>query len=343
MIYFDAPVSPVDLTVFMRRVPVPADNVLVPLFPARTTATNKVDFAELNKTNRTARFRSFDGRIHVSSRDGASQSSVSLLPLSDSLNKGEYERLQEEFARTQGTNRSLLSSAIYDDAEILVAKMYNRLEQAWGDVLADGKLTINENGFQGEADFGVPNTHKVTAATLWSNTAAPALDNLRSWSDVYYATNGVMPGQIRMALPVVRLLQKNVQIINAVVGAAAGRTSVTLDEINGILATEGLPSITVAPIKQVDVDGTIVSTISDSLVLFTPENLGDLGYTQWGLTATALELVNASQVEFAFRDAPGIIGVVEKIGPPYREFTFADATAMPILAAPRRLMIATVK
>ena len=30
--------------------------------------------------------------------------------------------------------------------------MQNRWEQAWGDVLTDGKLTINENGFQGEAD-----------------------------------------------------------------------------------------------------------------------------------------------------------------------------------------------
>jgi hypothetical protein len=44
----------------------------------------------------------------------------------------------------------------------------------------------------------------------------------------------------------------------------------------------------------------------------------------------------------SFADAPGIVGVVEKVGPPYRQFTFVDAVAMPILAQPKRLFVATV-
>lgn len=342
VIAFDAPVSPTDLTYFMRRVPVPADNVLLPAFPVRQLNTNTIDFGEIVKTNRTARFRSFDGRIHVSDRDTAGETRVSLLPLSDSLNKGEYERLQEEFARTSGTNRSLLADAIYNDAENLTNNVYNRLEQAWGDVLTDGKLTINENGFQGEADFGVPAGHIVTAATLWTNIAAPALDNLRSWADTYAATTGVMPGAIRTTLAVVRNLQKNTQIINAIVGATPGRTSVTLSEIDALLATEGLPPITIQRVKQVDVDGVTTATLPSDRLFFTPENFGDLGYTAWGVSATALELVRSSAVEFGFSSAPGIVGVVEKVGPPYREFTYADATAMPVLAAPKSIFIAKV-
>jgi len=342
VIAFDAPVSPTDLTYFMRQVPVPADNVLLPAFPARQLNSNTIDFGEIVRTNRTARFRSFDGRIHVSDRDTSSTSRVSLLPLSDSLNKGEYERLQEEFARTSGTNRALLADAIYNDGENLTNNVYNRLEQAWGDVLTDGKLTINENGFQGEADFGVPTEHVVTAGTLWTNVAALALTNIRSWVDTYFATNGVLPGAIRMSLAVVRNLQKNTEIINAAIGANAGRTAVTLQELNNLLATEGLPPITVQRAKQIDVDGVNTATLPADRVFFTPENLGDLGYTAWGVSATALELVRAPQLEFAFSAAPGIVGVVEKVGPPYREFTFADATAMPILAAPKLIFIAKV-
>lgn len=342
VIAFDAPVSPTDLTYFMRRVPIPADNVLLPAFPVKKLNSNTIDFGEIVKTNRTARFRSFDGRIHVSERDSSSQTRVSLLPLSDSLNKGEYERLQEEFARTSGTNRAVLADAIYNDAENLTNNVYNRLEQAWGDVLTDGKLTINENGFQGEADFGIPAGHIVTAGTLWSNVAAPALDNIRSWADTYFATNGVMPGAIRVSLAVVRNLQKNTQIINAAIGAAAGRTSATIQEINNLLATEGLPPITVQSIKQVDVDGVTTPTLPSDRLFFTPENFGDLGYTAWGVSATALELVKSSAVDFGFSDAPGIAGVVEKVGPPYREFTYADATAMPILAAPKLIFVAKV-
>ena len=82
--------------------------------------------------------------------------------------------------------------------------------------------------------------------------------------------------------------------------------------------------------------------IADDLVLLLPENLEDLGYTAWGVSATALELVNSDRSDLSFEDAPGIVGVVEKIGPPYREFTYVDAVAMPILANARRLFVADV-
>jgi hypothetical protein len=36
-------------------------------------------------------------------------------------------------------------------------------------VLTDGKLTINENGFAGEADFGVPGNQIVAPGRVWSN------------------------------------------------------------------------------------------------------------------------------------------------------------------------------
>lgn len=342
VIQFDAPVSPTDLTYFMRRVPVPADNVLLPAFPTRQVNSNTIDFGEIIKTNRTARYRSFDGRIHVSDRDSSSTSRVSLLPLSDSLNKGEYERLQEEFARTSGTNRAILADAIYNDAQNLTNNVYNRLELAIGDVLTDGKLTINENGFNGEADFGVPAGHIVTAGTLWSNVAAPALTNLISWADTYEATNGVRPAALRVSQAVLRRMQVNTEFINAAVGAAAERSRINLDEVNRVLTSEGLPEITVQTVKQVDVDGVTTPTLPSDRVFFTPESFGELGYTAWGVTATALELVRSTQVEFAFSAAPGIVGVVDKVGPPYREFTFADAVAMPILTAPKLLFVAKV-
>ena len=68
-IFFDAPVAPDDLTTFVREVPTNSQLTLSQLFPVRLVDDNTVDFAEIIRTNRTARFRSFDGRIHVSERD----------------------------------------------------------------------------------------------------------------------------------------------------------------------------------------------------------------------------------------------------------------------------------
>lgn len=341
-IFFDAPVAPDALTAFVREVPTDPTLQLSNLFPTRTTDDNTIDFAEIIHTNRTAKYRSFDGRIHVSERDTGSDKRVRLLPLSSSLGIGEYERLQMEFARTGGTNVQALERAVYNDADNLTREVRNRLELAWGDVITDGRLTINENGYQGEADFGVPAGHLVTAGTVWSNAAAPILSNLISWADTYNTTNGFLPGSIRVSQRVQRAMQTNTELINAAVGAAAGRSRINLNELNDVLASEGLPTLTTYQTKSLDVDGVTTATMPDDRVLFLPPNIADLGYTAFGVTATALELVNAAQSDLSFADAPGIVGVVIKDGPPFRQYTYVDAVAMPILANAKLLFNADV-
>lgn len=342
-IVFDGPVDPVALTAFTREVPIPGDLSLLGAFPSRDLPTNTVDFAEIVRTNRTARFRSFDGSIHVSDRDAGTEKRVRLLPLSSSLNMGEYERLQLEFARTGGTNQSALADSVYNDATNLTREVQARLEQAWGDVLTDGVLTINENGYQGEADFGVPANQKgVTPGTAWSNvTTSTPLSDLVAWGDIAVA-NGWRPGAIRTSLQVLRLVQRNKEIIAAVYGATQGRTRVTRQELNDLLAAEGLPTFLDPYDTQVDVDGVATRVTPADRIILTPTDLSELGYTAWGTSATALELVNSSQVDFSFEEAPGVVGVIDKVGPPYRQFTYVDAVAMPILANARKLMTADV-
>lgn len=346
-IFYDAPVPPVALTTFVREVPTPSNLTLLNAFGTpKYLTTNTVDFAEILRTNRTARFRSLDGRIHVSQRDGGSDKRVPLIPLSTSLSQGEYERLKLEFARTGGTRTEALANATYNDGEILTREVLNRLEQAWGDLLSDGVITINEGieGLNGvELDFGVPANHLVNAGVLWSNTAALILSDLIAWSDTYETTNGTRPGAIRVPRAVARNMQVNTQLINAVHGAQTGKTRVTLNEINDALGSEGLPPVTVQDIAKLDVDGVVTPVLPDDRVLLTPESFADLGYTAFGVSATALELVDSNKADFSFEDAPGIVGVTEKVGPPYREFTYVDATALPILTDAKRLFVAVVR
>jgi hypothetical protein len=154
--------------------------------------------------------------------------------------------------------------------------------------------------------------------------------------------NGSVPGAARTSLRVLRLLQSNAQIVAAVHGSTSGKTRVTLSELNELFASEGLPTISALRNKSFDVDGVTTSVLADDKIIFTPEDLGDLGYTAWGVSATALELVNSNVADLSFEEASGIVGVVEKVGPPYRQFTFVDAVAMPILEQPKLLMIADV-
>lgn len=342
MILFDAPVTPDSLTTFIRSIPIEDDLRLLREAGSETALDNKVDWSIINRRNRTARYRSFDGRIHVSTRDAGEAAEVNLIPMSSSLNRGEYERLQLQFAITGGTRVSALARAIYNDAEQLTREVQNRLELAIGDVLTDGKITINENGFIGEADFGVPTDQIVAPATLWSNTGtATVLTNLKAWVAVMRA-KGVRPGAIRTSQRVVEFILANAEIINAAYGNAAGRTYATLPDVNRVFADHGIPPLVEPYDTAVDVDGTETRVIPDDRVLLTPASLSDLVAVVSGVTATALELVNSNVAELSFADSPGIVGVVEKVGPPYREFTFVDAVNLPVLRDAQRLLVADV-
>lgn len=340
---FDAPVKNEALTAFVRNVPVDSELRLLNEVPTRTVNTNEIDLAEVFRRNRTARYRSFDGRIHVSARDGGTTRKVKLLPLGSSLSMGEYERLQVEFARAGGTNTRALVDAIYDDGTQLPREVHARLEQGLGDVLADGVLTIDENGLEGfELDFGVPDNQKPDAATPWSAAGATILSDLIAWRDVYVSNNGTRPGAIRTSQQVISLMQRNAEIINAIYGASAERTRVSYSDLQSLLFDEGLPPLVESYDTQVDVDGTLVRVIPEGQVLFTPAAIGDLVNVVSGVSATALELVNAAKADFTFADAPGIVGVVINDGPPFRQFTFVDAVAMPVLTDARRLLTASV-
>lgn len=342
-IVFDGPISPDALTSFIRNVPVDPQLALVNLFPTRFFDTNRIDWAEFVKTNRTASYRSFDGTIHVSSRDAGSGKWVELLPFSDSLNKGEYETIAQQIALLGGTNKAAQVRAAYNDAERLVGTMNNRRELAWGDVLDDGKLTINEGGFSGEADYGVPANQIVSPAHLWSDhTNATPLTDLDNWQDVRVSNGKGRAGKMLLSRVYLGHLRRNKEIIDAVYGSTAGRTMVNLSELNNLLSSNDLPVVAQTYDTQLVVETTQTRVLAQNKVIILPDDLGSLGFFAYGLSATALELAKSNLAEMTFGDAPGIVGVVEKVGPPYREFTFVDAVGMPILTDAGQLTVATV-
>lgn len=335
-LFLEAPVAAESLTAFVREVPFGSNLGLTNLFGRRDVDDRFVDFAEITRTNRTARYRSWDGRIHVSTRDTGSETKVPLIPLSSSLNMGEYERISLEFARNGGTNTARLARAIYNDADQLTREVQNRVEMAWGDALSDGVLSISEGGLTGSAgtvDFGVPAGQKVTVGTNWDTVAtAPALTDLQTAVDTYITNNGFAPGFILTSNRQHRNLRRNAEVIDAVEGSTSGRSRVGIQDVRDLLASE-LNGVTLLDPydSSMDVDGVTTRVLAEDKVILLPPNLDDLGYTAWGVSATAMELVGSNAVDLSFEQAAGIVGVVIKEGPPFRQNVLVDAVALPIL------------
>jgi hypothetical protein len=352
-LFLDGPVPLEDTIVFTQQVPLPSNNRFTLEFPRRDYDTDEIDYATITQTNRAAKFRNWDGSFWVAPRDSGKDGRQRMLPLGGQLSVGEYERRQKEAAKYAGASsiQGILAEAVYDDLALLTRYAQNRVEMAWGDVLTDGILTINENGVQQQVDYGIAGGQLVTAATLWSNhSASTPLTDLITWTAVYAAVNGTPQGQFRTSLAVVQDLMQNTQLINAIKGAQTGVTWVSITEINAFLSGFGIPPF-VVPLdgqpggsiynSSFDVDGSTTAAFPTNKLLFLPADLGTLGFTAWGVPTTSMEL-NENNVQV--QSAQGIIGIlVREEQPPFRKTTFVDGVVLPVIADPRKILVATVR
>ncbi|CAM4323556.1 major capsid protein [Nocardia ninae] len=340
---FDGPVTPDDATYFVRQVPTPSDHVLAQFIPDKLVQEQTIRLANATRVNRTATFRAFDGNIPSLERDFVSTREVDLLPMSIQGTKGELERLQLEKVRQDGGNAAAITNAIYNDLEIAVRSIRNRVEVARGELLTTGKITLAENGVYLTADFQVPADHFVSAATPWTTVAtAPVVTDLTTWTEKYTRDVGAPPSGMIISRKTAGLLQRNAEF-RAYANSVAGTPQIVSKSIvNNVLDDFNLPPIAAVYDTVINVQGIDTRVIPEDKVIFLPPASSPFGYVAWGITATALELVSAAQTDMAFADAPGLTGVVIKSGPPYKESTLVDSLLLPVLERPEALMVADV-
>ena len=342
-ILWDSYVSPEALTAFARAVPVDQNFVLEQLLPNRYDNVLEARFGgETTVTTRAAKARAFDAPPLPGRRDGFTVSSVKLPAVSQMLSRGEMDRLQIERLNTGGQATAALEAAIFNDTENNVRSVNARVELMRGDLLADGKVTLAELGGI-EADYGVPGTHIVTAGTPWTTIAsATPIADIRAWNKVYRASNGFSFGGMIMAEDILYALLQNQSIRDFWTPAGGTRPGVvTMDQLNQTLQAHRLPPVLMTYDAQAVVDEVATSILPADKVIFVPPTGYELGYTQWGMSATALELLNAGvQID---PSPAGMVAIVDKdVRPPYRETAYVDATVMPVLSRPKGLFVADV-
>lgn len=340
-IMWDSLIPPTALTAFARSVPTDQNYILNQILPDRYDMTLHVDFAESVVTTRAASARAWDAPPQPGVRDSFKTSRVKLPAISQFMSRGERDRLELERQVVGGSAFSAIEQAIFNDTEANVRSVQARVELMRGDVLADGKVTLTELGGI-EADFGVPSGNLVTAATLWSTTgSADPLGDIRGWAKAYRLLNGFAPGGMVMSEDTLYSLLQNTTIRQLWSNAVGSPRVVTLEQLNQTFGSERLPQIKFTYDAQTVVGNTATYILPQNKVIFLPPDGIELGFTQWGMSATALELSNAD-VQLAPSPA-GIVAVVDKdVTPPYRESVYVDATCMPVITRPNALMVATV-
>lgn len=289
-----------------------------------------------SELTQAAAYRAYDAETRIGKRPGTQSVTGELPPLGEKLRMTEYQQLR------QRNMPDAITDQVYDDARRLVAKIVARLELARADALVNGVVTIAEDDAGATIDFGRDPSHEVTAATAWTNPAAPILADLQAWTQAYVDANGTEPGAIVTSRRVASLMMTNEQLRGQVSGTSAAL--VTLDQINSIMASLGLPPVELYDAQFVDPSGVARRAIPDDRFLMLPEAVDPMvGESELGSTLLG-QTLESEEPDYALQPAeqPGIVVGNFKTRDPIGLWTHAAAIGVPIMANPDATFVADV-
>lgn len=283
-----------------------------------------------------AEYRAFDTQARMTGRQGFGEIRGAIPPLGRGIPLGE-EHLHK-LRQVQGGERSGLVRQIYADVERMVRSVQGRVELARGQLLTTGKVTINENGVQLEADFGLSGTHNVDAAVSHYDPAADVIGDLLAWQEVYVDDTGIAPAEFLCSTRYINALLRNTGVMTHL-GVEGIVQRVTVEGLTEVLANYALP-VPVIYDTKVRVNGTHTRVIAEDLLVFLPPQGEQLGRTFYGITAEAIELAGRGLIETTAM--PGIVALAVKNEQPVQTFTYAHAIALPVLPNPDLLFVADI-
>lgn len=290
-------------------------------FRVRQGGMNDVDVAT---------YRAWDTPAPMTDRPGVTSIAGELGPISRQIPLSEEERLRRDIL-LRGSNDPMVD-AIFADAERMVRAVSARIEMARGDIIDDGKVTINENGLVLVADWGRSATASPSAGTVWSNTgAATPLTNLLAWVEDYVDLNGFMPGSVLMPRATFSYLALNAELRSYAAAGGTTPTRLNAEAIGAVLGAEGLPPVEIYD-GQFRVNGTRTRVLNANKIYLMPPAGVETGETRYGVTAEAQ--VMQQRGILAGSAAPGIVAVVHGNDHPVQTFTLATAIALPIMPNP---------
>jgi len=289
-----------------------------------------------NGAGELAQYRSFDAETPIGSGGAAERKVFELLPLGLKERISEYDQI-----RARGRDgAALVLGGAEKAAQRVVRAIVNRLEVARAQAIEDGQVVISENGVVQTVDFGRSNDAEVSAVDLWDESDATPLEDLNAWVSKYQDLNeGQSPGSIVTSKRVLAALQRSAEIRTLVATMVGQPSIVSVDLVNNVLSSYGLP-----PIFLYDRKVKGARTTADNKLFLLPApvdpNTGsnELGATFLGPTLESQE----PEYGIGVSEQPGIAVGVWKTRDPIAAWVHSNATAFPVLVNPAASMVAEV-
>lgn len=265
------------------------------LFPERKTPSLDWDLlVGANSAPVSASVHAFDTETEIASREAQKMALEGLL-IKRKIPMSEKQIAALMNPRTN-EEKAYLENEVFNDAFKMAEAVRTRVEAMRMEVLATGKLVIDENNVKTTLDYGVSSKNQEVLSTKkWYDDTANPIEDIQKWADAL----DIAPTRALTSSKIVRMLLKHPNVIKAVFGSNNTGRMMTLQELNDYFQQSGLPVFAINNKKyRVQQANGLYTTKpffpDNKLVLFGDDTLGE---TLYGPTAEEVRLVNNPAVD----------------------------------------------
>ena len=233
--------------------------------------------------------------------------------------------------------RAYLMRNVYADFDALVESIKARIEAMRMEIVATGKVTLDENNLDAAIDFGVPAENKA-ANVDWSAETSNPINDMITWKNQL----DTAPARVLTSTTVLSKILANKNVVNALFGKDSARIA-TVGELNNYLSQLGLPKIYTydAKYRKLEANGKYTKHRyfpENAFVMMPGEPLGE---TIYGPTAEEIRLQRDPSIDI--RTVGKILAMMYEEGTdPVSTWEKAVATALPALKCADELFQATI-
>lgn len=309
------------------------------IFPDQKTQNIKAEYLRLANGATLpvmATVHAFDTEAEIGSRPTFDKIEVEKLLIKRKINQTERIRLLSESGVYAD---DAIVRYVFDDMRLMADAVKVRTEVAKMDVLATGRMLINENRLNMTIDYGVPADN--TAFELDMSKDADIIGQIQTIVD-YAAANGYAISEAVTSNKVLRKLATNKGIQTLIFGSIGQGTYVTTDRMQTLFAQLfGFSTITTNDLryKTQKADGT------EKTQRFYPEDkITFIGVPQLGIGLWGVSPEEAEYGQYSGKSADQYITITQwATQDPVAVWTKATGLFIPVLPDPNALFIASVK
>ena len=215
-----------------------------------------------------------------------------------------------------------------------------RREQMRMMALTTGAIAITANGQAYNYDYNLPEDHKVTTDTSWSDVNADAVEDLRKWMDKAEEDTGIRPTRGVCTRKTWGYLRRNQKIIKSLFVLSNGQVGAISDaRLTQYLMDERGLELVIYGKRFKDDTGAATGFVPDDMVSLFPA--GQLGTTWFGTTPEESDLMGGKVANVSITDVGVAVTTIEKADPVNVE-TKVTMICLPSFEAADSVMICDV-